>query len=99
VTSLTTSAAIIEPTAPHTTPRTPASAQDGTVPGAGGSGNTSRYCTAGYPEPAGGAAQNTDTCASNRSTAPQTRGTPASTQASFTRYRVGKLSVPSTTTS
>ena len=59
--SFTASAAIIEPTWPVRAPRTPASPQLGTVPGRGGVGNRSRRSVPG--KPAGGADQNTETCA------------------------------------
>src|SRR5699024_12151588 len=45
VMSLIASVAMIDPAIPHSDPITPASAQDGTVPGSGGLGNRSRNST------------------------------------------------------
>src|SRR5215207_2294177 len=83
VMSLIASVTMTEPIEAHSTPSTPPSAHDGTMPGGGGSGYRSRYCG-----PC--SAQNTDTWPSNRKIEPQTYGLPRSTQASLTRYRVAK---------
>ncbi len=90
--SLIASSAIIEPTIPHSAPSTPASAHEGTDPGAGGSGNRSRSVTPSPTpslppsrSPPGRGVQKTDTCASNRSTLAQTSGTLSAAQVSDTR--------------
>src|SRR5207302_9473977 len=78
---------------PGKTPSTPACAQFGTDSGGGGSGKRQRY----QGPPRWGA--KTVVCPSNRNTEPSTFGLFAKTQTSFDKYRVGKLSDPSTTTS
>ncbi len=71
------SAAMREPMIPGSTPSTPACAHEGTSPGSGRSGNTSRY--------SGPPGANTLTCPANRRIAPHTTGTPAISHASATR--------------
>src|SRR5699024_8311895 len=95
VISLTASMAIIEPTVPQSAPTTPASAQLGTEPAGGGAGYRSRNVTASAG--AGGRDQKTASWARKRSMVPQISGIPAISQASETRYRVAKLSLPSST--
>src|SRR5690625_4294104 len=80
--SFTASAAINEPICPTIAPTTPACEHEGTEPGAGGVGNTSRNVT---PSPAGGAAQNRLTCASNPSTDAHRTGTFTAVAASQVR--------------
>ncbi len=82
----------MEPMIPGSTPSTPASAQLGASSAGGGSGTMSRYVG-----PWSGS--KTVTMPSKRKMEPCTTGMPSFTDASFTRKRVGKLSVPSTMTS
>src|SRR6476620_1406629 len=70
VISLIASLTWMEPIDAHSTPRTPPSAHDGTMPGGGGSGYRSRYCGP-Y------SAQHTLTWPSHRKSDPQTYGLPS----------------------
>src|SRR5699024_143776 len=95
VISLTASMAIIEPAGPQGAPTTPASAQLATEPAGGGGGSWSRNVAGSAG--AGGRDRQTASWARQRSLVPEIGGSPASSQASVTRYRVAKLSLPSST--
>ena len=93
--SFITSVACSVPITPVTAPSTPASEQLGTRPSGGGSGGRQRWQGCGAPR----WPWKTESCPSKRSTAAETSGRPSRWQASPSRKRVAKLSVPSQTMS
>src|SRR6185369_2032014 len=88
----TASPPMSDPANPASGPRTPASAQEGTVPGGGGASNRQRR----QPLVPGTTVRS---WAVKRRSPPWTRTFPAASAASFARNFVAKLSEPSTTTS